>query len=104
MLEAARRMYEPGIDLDTVRFHLYEKEFSKEQVDPVIEVLRRWNKEEKRKKGLKKIIYGASFLAAGLLASLLSFREGSPVIYVLFGLMTAGVMIAVKGLFEVLGG
>lgn len=100
LYDRAVNMWSDGHDNDYIRLQFLENGVDKSIVDQVLKKLDGIRKADKRAKALKLIIGGAATIAIAFLFTLISFSDGSPVLYVLYGMMTLGVMVAAKGVID----
>ncbi|HXC03549.1 MAG TPA: hypothetical protein VNZ86_02285 [Bacteroidia bacterium] len=103
LLSEARRMYAHGHDNRYIELQFADRGVDDAVIDKVIAEVTRLRKEVRRYIGVKYIFYGASLLATGIIASVLSFHSESPVRFVLWGMAVSGVLVLIKGLADLIG-
>lgn len=102
-LDQAISMYAFGHDNKYITLQLAEEGIDDAIIDGVIKEISRIRKAQKRKNGIKLLIYGGSFIIAAIGFSFISTKEGSPILYILWGLAISGVIVMVKGISAILG-
>lgn len=100
LYDRAVNLWAEGHDNDYIRLQFLENGVEKATVDAVLKKLDGVRKADKRTKALKLIIGGVATIAVAFLFTFISFSDGSPVLYVLYGMMTLGVMVAAKGIID----
>jgi hypothetical protein len=103
LLDEARKLFAQGRDNRYIELQFAERGVADAVIDRIIQEMNTLRRSDKRQAGFKKMIYGASFLAAGILFSLISMHSESPVRFVLWGLAMGGALVMIKGLAEVMG-
>ena len=103
-LDHAMSLYAAGHDNKYITLQLAEDGVEDHIIDEVIIEISGIRKSQRRKGGYKLVIYGASFIAAALVFTFISTKEGSPVVDNLLGRAQAGVLVMVEGISAVLGG
>ncbi|MFL5763936.1 MAG: hypothetical protein ACJ77K_08355 [Bacteroidia bacterium] len=103
LYEDARLMYLSGKDDRYITFQFAEAGISDDVIDEVLLQLKKLKRGMRRHAGMKQLIYGASFMAVAILFSFISTKEGSPLVYVLWGLAVSGVMMFIRGFALIVG-
>ena|ERR1700739_1029604 len=101
--EQAKGMYALGYDNRYIEIQLAEKKVPDHIIDEVIKKIKVFRKREGRAGGQKSLVYGLSYVAVAILASLLTFNYDSPVRYVCWGLLAMGAITTMKGLAKIIG-
>lgn len=102
LYDEAVRMMASGHDNTYIELQFLEEGIQKDTIDAIVKRINSVRKAEKRQKGRKLMFYGASFVAAGILFSLLSAHADSPVQFILYGLCVSGVLIFAKGVVDMI--
>ena len=102
LLQEAQKLWHSGYDNEYIHGQLSEQKADEDSIQKVLKEINTIRKSEKRRKGVKLIIGGLATIAVSFSFTLISFQEGSPVSYVLYGLITAGVMTFAKGVVDMI--
>ncbi|MCE3228795.1 MAG: hypothetical protein K0S32_3346 [Bacteroidetes bacterium] len=102
LYDDAVRLYASGYDNDYIRSDFAEKNIDHETTEAVIKKIKTLRKAGKRRVGVKLMIGGLAAVLAGVAFTYFSFNSGSPVVYVLYGLIIAGFMTFAKGLVDMI--
>jgi hypothetical protein len=99
-LNHAKSLYAQGRNDRYVVLQLAEKKVSNEDIDAIMKEIKSLRKYNLRQRGVKEFLVGISFTIAG---ALIAYFVGYSVNYVAMALPIIGVIIATKGLFNILG-
>lgn len=102
LLQEAQKLWHAGYDNEYIHGQLSEQGANDDSVKQVLKEINSIRRSEKRRGGGKLIIGGLATIAVGFAFTLISFQEGSPVVYVLYGLITVGVMSFAKGVVDMI--
>jgi hypothetical protein len=102
LLQDAQKLWHEGYDNEYIHGQLSEQGANEDSIQNVLKKVNVIRKSEKRRRGVKLMIGGLATIAVAFLFTLISFQDGSPIAYVLYGLMTAGVMTFAKGAVDMI--
>ena len=100
--DKAVKYFAGGADEKYIKFQLAEQGVRDELADAVLKDIGELSAGVKKRYGIRLMVLGTSFIAAGLLITFLTSSD-SPVKAVLWGMPILGVVITVKGLGKILG-
>ncbi|MES2593659.1 MAG: hypothetical protein V4608_17375 [Bacteroidota bacterium] len=103
LLNEAKTMFALGYDNRYIELQFAEKKIDDNIIDQIIVEIKSLRKAQKKSRGLKLIIYGASFIAVAFIMTLISYNEHSSSRFVLWGLAISGVTTLMKGVADILG-
>ena len=103
LLNDAKKMYALGHDNRYIELQFAEIKIDDNTIEKIIAEIKSLIKANKKSTGLKYVIYGASFLAVAFIFTLMSYNEGSPIRFVMWGLAISGVTTLVKGIADIIG-
>ncbi len=103
LLNEAKIMYVSGHDNKYIEFQFADQGIDDSTIDKIVNDINILRKANKKSRGLKLIIYGASFIAVAFIITIFSFNSKSPIGFVMWGLAVSGVLTIVKGSADFLG-
>ncbi len=102
-LNQAKGMYAAGHNDRYIILQLADKKVPDESIDQIMANVKSIRKYTLRQQGIREVLFGLSFMVAGILIAYWVIDVGFLVRYIALGLPIGGVALSVKGLFNILG-
>jgi hypothetical protein len=100
LFNEALKMHSSGHDDLYIELQFSEQGIDKTITKEVLKKIKSVRKGERKTNAVKFIIGGLATILVGVLFTLISYKSGSPVTYLLYGLITTGVMSVAKGIVD----
>lgn len=95
--------FHKGIEFHHIEVNLSREGASGAHIEIIIRELKDLNYIRRKKRGFKLVFIGAMLLVFGFVLTLLLFHSGTSINYSMYGLTTAGIILLLWGMVDLMG-